>query len=209
MIETRRIVCWRHGRTQWNVERRFQGQSDIPMDETGRGQAERAARLLAALRPDAIVASDLVRAADTAAALSRHTGLPVTPDKDLRERCGGLWEGMTLEEIRRRWPDEDVRMEAPPEGESWSALGERVAAAVLRGLQSVPAEGLLVVASHGAALRAGVHTLLGLPPEHKAVLGPLDNCSWSVLGPRHGGGWRLLEHNAGTLPQEQVLSDDR
>ena len=52
----------RHGQTTWNVERRFQGQTDIPLDETGEAQAERAGRLLAALRPDAIVSSDLVRA---------------------------------------------------------------------------------------------------------------------------------------------------
>jgi probable phosphoglycerate mutase len=49
---------------------------------------------------------------------------------------------------------------------------------------------------------------LGLPEELFNVLGPLDNCSWSVLGQRRGR-WRLLEHNAGTLPDPVVLSDDR
>jgi ribosome silencing factor RsfS/YbeB/iojap len=79
-----RLVLWRHGQTVWNAERRFQGQSDIPLDEVGQAQAERAARLLAALRPDLIVSSDLSRAAQTAAPLSRLTGLEVTLDKDLR-----------------------------------------------------------------------------------------------------------------------------
>jgi probable phosphoglycerate mutase len=63
------------------------------------------------------------------------------------------------------------------------------------------------VVSHGAALRLGMSRLLGMPEELFGALGPLSNCSWSVLGRRHGR-WRLLEHNAGTLP-EPILSDDR
>jgi probable phosphoglycerate mutase len=87
-----RLVLWRHGQTQWNADGRFQGQSDIPLDAVGEQQAERAARLLAGLRPDGIVSSDLSRAMATAAPLARLTGLTVTTDKDLRERYGGLWE---------------------------------------------------------------------------------------------------------------------
>ena len=67
--------------------------------------------------------------------------------------------------------------------------------------------GLAVVVSHGAALRLGMSRLLGMPDELFGVLGPLSNCSWSVLGRRRDR-WRLLEHNAGTLP-EPILSDDR
>ncbi len=99
-------MLWRHGQTVWNFEDRFQGQTDIPLNETGVSQAERAARLLAALQPDAIFCSDLGRAAATAAPLARITGLPVTVDKDLRERHGGVWEGLTGPEIRARYPAE-------------------------------------------------------------------------------------------------------
>ncbi len=77
-------MLWRHGQTTWNVEHRFQGQTDIPLDETGEAQAEYTARRLATLRPDVIVASDLARAQQTAAPLGRLTGLKVVPDKDLR-----------------------------------------------------------------------------------------------------------------------------
>jgi glucosyl-3-phosphoglycerate phosphatase len=204
-------VLWRHGQTVWNAERRFQGQSDIPLDETGQAQAERAARLLAALRPDLIVSSDLSRAAGTAAALARLTGLEVTLDKDLRERSGGSWEGLTDTEIRTRYPVEHASW-TPPDGEPSAVVAERVAAALHRAAEAVSGPGtptgLAVVASHGAALRLGMSRLLGMPEELFGVLGPLSNCSWSVLG-RRSGRWRLVEHNAGTLPEPVVLSDDR
>ncbi|MGH2930671.1 MAG: histidine phosphatase family protein, partial [Solirubrobacteraceae bacterium] len=99
-------MLWRHGQTTWNVEHRFQGQTDIPLDETGEAQAQYAARRLATLRPVAIVASDLSRAQQTAAALSMLTGLEAVADKDLRERFGGDWEGLTDDEIRERYPAE-------------------------------------------------------------------------------------------------------
>jgi probable phosphoglycerate mutase len=218
-------VLWRHGQTVWNAERRFQGQSDIPLDEAGQAQAERAARLLAALRPDLIVSSDLSRAAQTAAPLSRLTGLEVTLDKDLRERSGGCWEGLTDTEIRTRYPVEHASW-TPPDGEPSALVADRVAGALLRVAEAVLARGddpprppragsepgfvtgLAVVVSHGAALRLGMSRLLGMPEELSGVLGPLSNCSWSVLGRRYGR-WRLVEHNAGTLPEPVVLSDDR
>ncbi|NED79167.1 histidine phosphatase family protein, partial [Streptomyces sp. SID11233] len=81
----RRIILWRHGQTAWNLERRFQGDTDVPLTETGRAQAKRAARLLASLQPDALIASDLGRAADTAGELAALTGLEITFDRGLRE----------------------------------------------------------------------------------------------------------------------------
>jgi glucosyl-3-phosphoglycerate phosphatase len=219
---------WRHGETAWNAERRFQGQTDIELNETGKQQAERAARLLAALKPAMIVSSDLSRAASTAAALARRTGLTVTYDKDLRERHGGSWEGLSDTEIRTRYPQEHARW-VPPDGEDSSVVADRVfaglnrAADALRALQgpsedqgpvagfsnaelAVPA-GLGVVVSHGAALRLGMARLLGLPEDLYGVLGPLSNCAWCVVGTSRGR-WRVLEYNAGTLP-EPVLGDDR
>jgi len=230
-IREGKLVLWRHGETTWNAERRFQGQTDIGLDETGRQQAARAARLLAALRPAMIVSSDLSRAAETAAALARLTGLSVTYDKDLRERHGGCWEGLTDTEIRTRYPQAHARWE-PPDGEPSGTVADRVvagferAAAALRALReqpddpepaepvsglsnaelAVPAD-LAVVVSHGAAIRLGLARLLGLPDELSGVLGPLANCSWCVVGTSRGR-WRVLEYNAGNLP-EPVLGDDR
>ncbi len=191
-----RLVLWRHGQTAWNAERRFQGHSDIALDETGREQARHAARYLAAMRPDAIFSSDLVRAAETAGYLGELTGLPVQLDKDLRERGGGAWEGLTDREIRESYPEAYAEW-IPPDGEPISAVADRVSAAFERVVESADGS-LVVLVSHGAAIGLGIARLLGLT-ERNRVLGPLGNCSWSVLGQRWGN-WRLLEHNVGPLP---------
>ena len=201
-----RLVLWRHGQTRWNVEGRFQGQSDIPLDPVGEQQADRAARLLAALQPAAIFSSDLVRATSTAAPLARLTGLRVITDKDLRERYGGLWEGLTDVEIRTRYPVEHSQW-LPPGGETSAAVADRAGAAMERIAETLAPGTLAVIVSHGAALRLGAARLLGLPEDLWGAVGPLANCAWSVLGRRRSR-WRLIEHNAGTLP-EPVLSDDR
>ncbi|MBS2963932.1 histidine phosphatase family protein [Actinocrinis puniceicyclus] len=207
----RRVVVWRHGQTEWNVEGRFQGQTDVPLDAVGRDQARRAARLLAALRPHAIVASDLSRAAETARELSALTGLGVALDAGLRETFAGTWQGLTDNEIREKFPeqfaawkrDHSVRRGG---GELETEVADRVVPAILRALDGVPAGGTLVVVSHGGSSRVAIGRLLGLPAEHWSSLGGLSNCCWSVLGEATRG-WRLLEHNAGSLP-EPVIGDD-
>jgi broad specificity phosphatase PhoE len=194
-----KLVVWRHGQTAWNAQRRFQGHSDIPLDATGREQARDAARYLAAMHPGAIFSSDLTRAAETAAYLGELTGLPVQLDKDLRERGGGSWEGLTDREIREGYPAEYAAW-IPPDGEPVSAVADRAAGALERIADSLDGQdgALAVVISHGAAINLGMSRLLGLP-ERTRVLGPLGNCSWSVLG-RRADRWRLLEHNVGRLP---------
>jgi probable phosphoglycerate mutase len=202
--EVIRLVLWRHGQTDFNAERRFQGQSDVPLNAEGRRQAVRAARLIAALRPVAIFSSDLVRASATADVLARLTGLPVQLDKDLRERSGGSWEGLTDEQIRKQYPDAFAHW-VPPDGESAAAVAERASAALERIADSMNGGELAVVVSHGAALGMGTARLLGISAEAR-VLGPLGNCSWSVIGRRQRT-WRLLAHNLGMLPEPVPLPE--
>lgn len=207
----RRIVLWRHGQTAWNLERRFQGSTDIELTGTGVAQARRSARLLAALRPDAIVASDLRRARATAAELSAVTGLPVSHDAALRETYAGVWQGLTHAEIMERYGEqyaawkrgEPVRRGG---GELETEVADRAAPVVLDQADKLPDGGTLVVVSHGGTIRTTIGRLLGLAPASWEALGGLSNCCWSVLG-EGARGWRLLEHNAGTLP-EPVLGDD-
>ncbi|HEY9289702.1 MAG TPA: histidine phosphatase family protein, partial [Microlunatus sp.] len=97
-MSAQRLIIWRHGRTPWNATGRYQGQADIGLDDLGRRQADAAAKMIKELKPTAIIASDLSRAADTAAALARETGLEVSFDQRLREIHVGSWEGLTVEQ---------------------------------------------------------------------------------------------------------------
>ena len=208
----RRLVLWRHGRTTWNAESRFQGTTDVPLDDVGIAQAERAARDLATLAPHRIVASDLRRARATAEVLGSMVGIEVETDPDLRETYAGTWQGLLRDEILavdgdtlRRWlAGEDVR---PGGGETRTEVATRVSGAVLRHVAGLPSGGTLVITSHGGAVRSCIGTLLGLPVEHWTALGGLVNCAWSVLEEQPDGRWRLVEHNARSLP-EDVVGDE-
>lgn len=163
------------------------------------------------MKPDAIVASDLSRAATTAGELGAVTGQDITYDAALRETYAGSWQGLTHDEIMARFGEqyaawkrgEPVRRGG---GELESEVADRAAPVVLSHADALPDGGTLVVVSHGGTIRTTIGRLLGLESRHWESLGGLSNCCWSVLG-EGARGWRLLEHNAGTLP-EPVLGDD-
>jgi probable phosphoglycerate mutase len=211
-----RVVLWRHGQTGWNVEGRFQGQTDIPLDSTGRAQARQAAPMLARLGPGLIVASDLSRAHQTAQALGDVTGQPVTLDPDLRETHGGAFQGLTASEIERAHPEDwrawasgDVHHRNPDGGESRTDVAARMLGAVMRAVEQNPG-GLAVLVTHGGAARLAVAQLIGLPLERVASLGVIANTAWTMLERRSGAGldrWVLVEHNARTLPQRVTIEE--
>ncbi|TDB70515.1 MULTISPECIES: histidine phosphatase family protein [unclassified Micromonospora] len=198
-----RLIVWRHGNTDWNVASRVQGQTDVPLNDRGRDQARAAAPLLAELRPDVIVSSDLSRAAETAAALAEVTGLPVRTDVRLRERHFGQWQGLLLTEVAERFPTEYARWRAgdPDPGagvEALDDLGRRLGAA-FQDAADLAAGGTVVVTTHGGAARQGVGQLLGWPHPVLRAVGSLGNCHWTEL--RHGDarGWHLRAHNVGLI----------
>lgn len=188
---------------------RFQGQLDPPLDDVGCAQAATAAdRLLAAMKPVAVISSDSARAAATAAALR----MPVRSDPRLREIHLGAWQGLTGAEAKAAFPAEfdawlagrDVRR---GNGETYAEVGARARAAVAEALRAVPDDGVLIAVTHGGTSRALIGSFLELPPEHWWRLGPLGNCRWTIIQ-QADRGWRLAEHNAGDPPPADH-GDDR
>lgn len=157
MIEATRIIAVRHGETAWNVDTRLQGQLDVPLNDTGREQARRAARALAHDPPDAIYSSDLSRAFETAQAAAAVLGRPITTDTGLRERCFGIWEGHTYAEVEQRWPAESEQWRVrnpefgPEQGETLQGFFDRVVATATRLAAAHPGQTVLLVA-HGGVL---------------------------------------------------------
>lgn len=197
-----RIILWRHGRTEWNVVDRFQGQADIPIDAVGRAQATRAAEVLAAYRPLGLYSSDLSRAYQTAEVLAERTELEIVTDKRLREIQVGSWEGLLGEEIRsadpelarRLWAGEDVRRS--PTGESPSEVAERMVEALMDIAESAADDSTVVVVTHGLSGRVGACRFVGLPFPQWRLFGGLSNCAWvSIDRHRSGAYWRIEGYN--------------
>jgi uncharacterized phosphatase len=149
---TTHLYLVRHGETDWNKQRRIQGSTDIPLNETGRAQAADAARLLVRRKFDAVVASPLSRALETGAIIAAALGLDAPGTvQDLQERSYGEAEGMTGAEIEEAFPDGVV-----PGRESRKALLARVTEAL--GEIAIRYDGaMVVVATHGAVIRAVVN----------------------------------------------------
>jgi len=136
------LLLVRHGETDWNAEGKLQGHTDRPLNDYGRRQARALAERLAGEEIEAVYASDLSRARETAEILGAQLGLPVAVDPDLREKNWGNWEGLTA--------DERLRIEY--EGESSEDHRSRTLRAVERIVERHPA-GRVVVVTHGGSLR--------------------------------------------------------
>jgi broad specificity phosphatase PhoE len=160
----------RHGQTDWNVEGRWQGHTDLPLNAVGREQTEILVESLANIHFDAIFSSDLDRAYETAYAVGKQHGIKVHIEERLREINLGEWEGLTGEEIQRlypaEWQDREMfPLEArPPGGESMFELAVRIIPAVTDIARRYPSGRVLIV-SHGVALAVIICHTQGLPLE--------------------------------------------
>lgn len=193
--EPTRLLVVRHGETDWNVQTRIQGYTDIPLNARGEAQARHlAARIgdLQDLEPvRAVYASDLMRAWTTADALAQACGLAVRTDLDLRERQFGHFEGLTFAEIEtdhpedaRRWRERDPAW-APRGGESLQAFYDRCVAAASR-LAAAHAGETIALVAHGGVLdslyRAATRTPVNAPRAWRVSNATLNRLAWTPEG---------------------------
>jgi len=163
-----RIILVRHGRTAWNVTERFRGREDLPLDDTGLEQAERAAeRIARQWKPAAVYSSPLDRARATAEAIARRCGLAAQVHRDLIDIDYGRWQGLTPEQALRRHPRRargwyrGARWARPPRGESLRQVRRRC----LRAIREIAArhpEETVVVVGHTVVNRAILLEILSL-----------------------------------------------
>jgi broad specificity phosphatase PhoE len=162
-----RILLLRHGETDWNRERRYQGWTDIGLSEAGRAQAEAAGRLLAEQPLAAVWSSPLRRAHDTALAIAAPLGLPVQLSDRFREMRFGHWEGLTAADVSERFPDEYRAWHETPHLASWAgaeSLAE-LRGRALAGLAELRAQHrgeTVALVAHGVTCRVLILEALGL-----------------------------------------------
>ena len=165
------LLLVRHGQTEWNARGLLQGQTThVPLTPLGHAQAVTAAQELAALRPGALVSSDLLRARETAQHCARATGLPFAVTPALREQGYGVLEGRPSRELWDvvDWTDPDWAAEG---GESLAALHGRVGA-YLEQLRAAPPADAVALVTHGDTIRAAQAVVAGLGPAELPAITP-------------------------------------
>ena len=159
------LLLARHGQSDWNATRRWQGHADRPLTEQGREQARALAARLRHIELDAVYSSDLRRAADTAAEVADTHGLETIRRPALREVDVGSWSWLTRDEAKQRFPQGYARwLDGFPgwdDGESYEDMGARVLGAILE-IAHAHEGGRALVVSHGGPIRAIHATALGL-----------------------------------------------
>jgi broad specificity phosphatase PhoE len=160
-----RLLLIRHGQTDWNADRRWQGHADVPLNEVGKAQARALAERLDGWQLNAMYSSDLKRAAMTAEILGRSLNLKPIHNPAWRERNVGFFAGLTNDEVQQAYPEAWHEMQRgvvnPPGGEHFLELYERVVGAYEQLLHQ-HAEGTVAVVSHGGALHALISHVLGI-----------------------------------------------
>jgi len=173
------LVLVRHGETDWNRDRRFQGRADQPLNETGRAQAEELAEILHDEPVSVLYTSPLRRASETAEILAERLGLEARPLDALLEIDVGTWEGLTIDDVRVRFPEQatvDWRS-GWEDGETYTGLEQRVIPALLELGSRHDGEHILAV-THAGPLRAAIASSLSLAYEDaRPLIGPLANCA--------------------------------
>jgi len=164
-----KLLITRHGETDFNLARRYQGQSDIPLNQTGMRQAEQIANRLSAEKIDMIYSSDLSRAVETAKRIANLQGQPpaLQTDPRWRELSFGDWEGLNYEEMNAGWQERVAKWYADPvntstpNGETLYELAERVVSVLIE-LKNSSKDKTVLVVSHSGTIQALLCIVLGV-----------------------------------------------
>jgi len=204
------LVLVRHAETAWNAEGRWQGQTDVPLSDRGRGEVARVSTRLKDWRFDRIVSSDLVRAMDTARGIARD-GL-IEPEPALREMHLGAWCGLFHREVVERFPDQLRALQSGDEariggtGETVGELAARVTGAIDRIARETT--GRVLVVTHGGVVRALLLATLGLSGRARPLVGSRNTAITRVA--IEGGARVLLSYNdARHLDPDPVAGEER
>lgn len=182
------LLLVRHATTEWNLEQRMQGRTDIDLSDQGRSDAAELAESVARWAPRTLIVSPLARARTTAGLIS---DLPAIVDDAWTEHSLGAWEGETPDGIGpdyARWRAGEI---IPPGGEPVAEIRARVGGAVSRAVQH---PGPVLVVTHGGTIRAVLASLVGLTP---AQVGPVAAPSLTVLDVSDASSARLRQLNVG------------
>jgi probable phosphoglycerate mutase len=199
-MTARQVILLRHGLTDSNDAGRFQGQADVPLNQTGLAQAEAVAEKLVGLGITAIFSSDLERAAVTAKLVGQRLELPVRTDARLQEINVGTWAGLTPTEVGQvdpgLWGQLVAGNDGPHSatGETATGAGRRVADALIEHAAAAGEDEVLLAVGHGLTTRVASLLLMGLDYSHARLFQGLGNCHWVVLKPGQPH-WRLAAYN--------------
>lgn len=188
------LIAIRHGETEWNREGRYQGHLNSALNQEGMAQAQALGERLAGERFDVLLCSDLGRALQTAGVIAMRTGHEIVVEPRLRERCMGIFQGLTRDEAQMRHPDEYARFRAPdpdyviPEGESVRQFFERCVACFAE-LAGRHAGLTLATVTHGGVL-AMLYRHANAMPLDAARDFTLHNTGVNRFRHRHGA-WQL------------------
>ena len=193
------ILFARHGESDWNHERRWQGHADRPLTERGREQARALAERLEDIRLDAVYSSDLERTRATAQIVAAPRGLEVRQVPALREVDVGSWSGLTRDEAQLRYPEDFERWRQGGagwrDGETYEEMSERVLQAIAQIVDEQP-EGRVLVVSHGGPIRAVHAAALGIDVHEYRRLRPVEpNARLSAVCTENGRLTRLCPAN--------------
>ncbi len=189
-----RLLLVRHGQSEWNAARRLQGQADIALSDKGRAQARALAPVIAAIRPDAAITSDLARAVETARLILPGPAPSATPA--LREIDVGDWTGAEILHLIAKQPENyqgwRAGTYAPPGGEMWADFRARAANAIT----TAPQADTLLAVCHGGVIRALLQHFLNLAPARIIPVSPASLTSIRLNGDLSGARLELFNYTA-------------